>query len=97
MIEIFSHSNVSFVHHIKNILENHRFPCIFEETFDSVSMIVRGGRIMLLHEEQLEKAKELIEEVFDEISSESESWTCRTCKNEIEAPFRECWYCACGR
>ena len=99
MIEVFSHNNIAFVHHLKNILENNRYPCLFEEVFDSVTMACSGGRILLLEPNQKTDALELIESVFSDLKDETSadktsSWRCRRCKKEIEPQFSECWYCA---
>ena len=95
---IFSHRNIIFIHHIKNILENHKIACILEEGHSLDPVLAPEGRILLLDEAKFEEAEELISTVFKEDAlEEKQSWVCSRCSKEIEPQFSECWYCAVSR
>lgn len=97
MLEIFRNENISFVRHIKNILENHKIPCILEELELPLGVVFAPARILLINEKDEKKALKLIEEVFKESSKETKDWVCQQCYTTIEPQFTECWFCTASK
>jgi len=97
MKTVFESNQVLFLHHIKNILENHGIAAIVSGDFDAgivSGCISQSGKVSVVVDEDEAKAKEIISSTFspDEPSSK-ENWTCSRCREVIEPQFDECWKC----
>ncbi len=96
MKQVFTHSNLVFVHHIKNILENHQIACIVSGDVEAGMIsgsLGSGAMVSVMDDADEEAALKLIASVLDSEENSDESWNCSRCKEPIEPQFSECWKC----
>ena len=107
MKRVYSHPSLSFVHNVKNVLDNH-----------GIASRVQGDRLAdasgglaptdvwvelwLLDESRFTEAKKIVDGLLNDASeptaeTKSASWTCPNCGEEIEPAFAACWNCETDR
>ena len=102
MKKVHSHPNLAFIQHLKLILENHGISCAIKNEFLQAGVGELPPNevwpeLWIHHENLLEEATALIQNVLSEDHSEGPSWKCKSCNEEIEPQFTECWRCGESR
>jgi len=95
MKTVYSALNISLVSIIQNILEGHGIRCWIKNEFLSAG----SGELppiecwpqLCVDDENYSEANRLVEEALS--VTETPSWRCVSCGEEIEGQFSECWYC----
>lgn len=105
MIKIYSHPTAVFVHHMKNVLNNHGIRS--EVMRESISKNLDGlatnswVELWLIDENRAKEAKKIVDSTIDgdqpNSKKQSATWKCPHCEEAVGAEFAICWNCQTER
>lgn len=55
------------------------------------------GRVVVVHDEQAERAREIVKAYLEPAPQVADDWVCRHCGETLEAAFTQCWACGAER
>jgi hypothetical protein len=85
------------VTHFKNVLEQHRIPCVVKNeqlsgALGEVPFIECLPELWVVDDDDHARAERLLGELRRETATGA-SWRCRRCKEDNEGQFAVCWNC----
>ncbi|MDJ0838925.1 MAG: DUF2007 domain-containing protein [Acidobacteriota bacterium] len=101
MINVHRTLDLPMLEHLKQVLLDHQIPCFTKNenpvggAMGEVPPIVCNAELWIHHDQQLERAKGLIEQVVFPV--QGSDWTCANCEEELTAAFTQCWNCGTVR
>lgn len=103
MKKVYSSTDTMMLGHLRNILENEGISCeILRDhllgTIGGLPPVECWAELWVLEDHQYEIASEIIKSVLKGNDHEGDGlWKCRSCGEEIEGQFMECWKCGVGK
>ena len=59
----------------------------------SISLGNQLPELWVIHDQDLARAREIIQQVDQPDKSNQSDWTCKKCGEKLDAQFDECWQC----
>jgi hypothetical protein len=102
MIKVFEDFDIMIVGHYKSILEANGIETFLKNQFGTsgageLPFVEVVPQLWVLNENDAGRAKELIEELIDDVNLPSGDWNCPACNTPQEAAFTHCWKCSTPR
>ncbi len=103
MIKVFEDFDIALVGHYQSVLESNDIATFLKNQFGTsgageLPFIEVVPQLWVLNEADVERAKALINELYNpEISEQPQAWDCPVCGTPQEAAFTHCWKCSSAR
>ena len=102
MLKVYSCDNPVLVAQLRQVLEDCHIDCLVRNDFLSgaageLPVNECWPEIWVLHDEQRDRARALVEAFLAAGDGADGPWTCGDCGEAIEAVFSECWSCGSER
>ena len=98
---VYSASNIALVSLFKDILEGQGIECWIENQFLSGA----AGELppiecwpkLCVDDDKFSEASRIVEEALSSQPDATKAWKCKSCGEDIEGQFTECWNCGKSR
>ena len=102
MIKVFVSPNLVEVESLREILEQSGIPCILKNQFNTylaggVPFIEVFPEIWVIKDEDVSKAKDILDYWSKAAPVEGFSWACSQCGEKLDKEFTSCWKCGKDR
>ncbi len=101
MIKLFADFDVAKVGQLQSILEAEGIRTHLKNQFGStmgwIPFVDVVPELWILDEEDLQKAKKLIQELLSTVEDAEPEWTCAECDAVVDGVFGRCWKCNAQR
>ena len=101
MKTVYSAPNIALVSLFKNILESHEIECWIKNQFLGAAVgdipPIECWPQLCVDEDKFEEASRVVEEALSSENDQTKAWKCKSCGEEIEGQFTECWNCGKSR
>ncbi|MBI4634263.1 MAG: DUF2007 domain-containing protein [Deltaproteobacteria bacterium] len=101
MKTVYSAQNIALVSLMKNILDGCGIECRIKNEFLSGAVgelpPIECWPQICVNDEKFPEASRIVEEALSSETDEMIGWKCKSCGEEIEGQFTECWSCGKSR
>lgn len=101
MIKVFEDFDLSRVGHVQSALAAAGIRTLLKNQFMSsvmgeIPFVEVMPELWILEDDDLDKARRLIEQLQSQPEPAQAAWVCSSCGNEVEGVFSHCWNCGRG-
>ncbi|MFH0813995.1 MAG: DUF2007 domain-containing protein [Pseudomonadota bacterium] len=101
MKTVYSAPNIALVSLIKNILEGRGIECWIKNEFlaGAVGELppIECWPQLCVDDDKFSEASHVVEEALSSETDATKDWECKSCGEDIEGQFTECWNCGKSR
>ena len=102
MVKVMVSQSLVEIEALKARLEEVGIPCLVKNQYTSslageVPFAEVFPELWVTRDEDVSRAKELLQQWRDAESAPGPAWTCRQCGERHDSQYTECWKCGAGR
>ncbi len=98
MYEVFRHWDTSTVGLVNGLLQDAGVRTVLRNwdacNITEIPIPAIYPNVCVLRKEDSDRAKDIISAFLKSSATTGEPWTCRTCGEQVESNFLECWQCS---
>ena len=93
MREVFASENDVRVSYYKTVLDAAGIENFIRDEFSSMTEFRLPPALCVVHDEDYDRAMQILGEIYNSQSVEAAEWKCAKCNAEVPANFGSCWQC----